>query len=166
MPPNANILAGRIIMVNKNPNYDSKIYKARFILQSHKDKKMNLLVMHLNPCQFVMYAYCSIFCHPQLRNMEPGYQASITPRTKLFKSCFRQTNSIIKHPSGPFPRNTLTSLRPFLIKSNKVSKISPITNQKATNEAKRWVSVIPLPQPSHIKGSTVSKRCTKLSHQG
>ena len=41
VPPNANILGGRIILAIKNPNTPTERYKARFIVQGHKDRERN-----------------------------------------------------------------------------------------------------------------------------
>ena len=44
IPPESNILGGRIILAIKNPNTPTERYKARFIVQGHKDREKEFLI--------------------------------------------------------------------------------------------------------------------------
>ena len=44
VPDDANILGGRFVLAIKNPDTDEVIYKARFVVQGHKDKDKDLLI--------------------------------------------------------------------------------------------------------------------------
>ena len=48
IPRNLNILDGRFILVIKNPNTREEIYKARFVVQGHRDRDKAFLV-HASP---------------------------------------------------------------------------------------------------------------------
>ena len=44
IPKNANILSGRFVLSIKNANTDEESYKARYVVQGHKDREKSLLV--------------------------------------------------------------------------------------------------------------------------
>ena len=44
VPDDANIRGGRFVLAIKNPDTDEEIYKARFVVQGHKDKEKDFLI--------------------------------------------------------------------------------------------------------------------------
>ena len=44
IPENANVLGGRMIMAIKNPDTELERYKARFVVQGHRDKEKDILI--------------------------------------------------------------------------------------------------------------------------
>lgn len=80
-PKEGQLLDGRFVLAMKDPKTSDERYKARFIVQGHRDEDKKYLV-NASP-NLMQDSVKLIFCHrcyDKIGNMEAGYIAGLSPR--------------------------------------------------------------------------------------